>query len=416
MSDSNAPGTMKLATQAIHIGQDADPSTGATVPPIYATSTYTQASPGVHKGFEYSRSHNPNRLGLEKCLAALEGGEAAASFASGLAATNALFASLLRPGDSIVAYSDMYGGTYRLLERIFRSWGLTARYTDDTSPSAIAGLIDATTRMVWIETPTNPMLRLLDIAAVAKAVREAEKSIPARPPAATPGPWTPATNQKIFLVVDNTFASPALQLPIKLGADIVMHSVTKYLGGHSDVVGGAVITAKSATMEPIRFYQNAAGGVSGPFDCFLVHRGIKTLAIRMRQHCENALKVAQWASQQRGFEQVIYPGLPNHPHHEIARRQMCGFGGMVTVVLKGGFEAASKFMSSTKLFACAESLGGVESLANHPAVMTHASIPKDVRERIGIVDSLVRLSVGIEDSDDLIADLDQALRAAVRIG
>ena len=406
---------MRLATQAIHVGQDPDPTTGATIPPIYATSTYTQAAPGEHKGYEYSRSHNPTRTGLEKCLAALEGGAVAASFASGLAGTSAIFSALLRPGDSVVAYGDMYGGTYRLLERIMRPWGLEARYTDDTSPAAIAGLIDQTTKLVWLETPTNPMLRLLDIAAISKAVKDAARGLSGvthHTLQTKAGTLNSAELGGILLAVDNTFASPALQRPISLGADLVLHSTTKYLGGHSDVVGGAVITAQSKTMTPIDFVQNAAGGVSGPFDCFLTQRGIKTLAVRMRQHCENALKVARWAAEQRGFEQVIYPGLPNHPQHELAKRQMSGFGGMVTCVVRGGFDGARRFMSSTKLFACAESLGGVESLVNHPAIMTHASIPKPMREKLGIVDGLVRLSVGIEDADDLIGDLEGALKKA----
>jgi cystathionine beta-lyase/cystathionine gamma-synthase len=391
---------MRFATQAIHIGQEPDPATGATVPPIYATSTYTQTAPGEHKGYEYSRTHNPTRTALERCLAALEGGEAAAAFASGLAATSAIFTSLLRPGDSIVAYSDMYGGTYRLLERVMRPWGLVPLYCDDPSPAAIADRIDDTTRMVWLETPTNPMLRLLDIAAIAGAARKRNEAGSARSD----------LPDRILLVVDNTFATPALQRPIPLGADLVLHSTTKYLGGHSDVIGGAVVAASAATLEPIRFVQNAAGGVPGPFDCFLTHRGIKTLSIRMRAHCENARGIAEWCTRQAAFEQVIYPGLPSHPQHELARRQMCGFGGMVSCVLRGGLEAARKFMSRTKLFACAESLGGVESLVNHPAVMTHASMPREVRERIGVVDGLVRLSVGIEAVDDLLADLEHALR------
>lgn len=401
---------LRFATRAIHIGQEPDPTTGATVPPIYATSTFTQEAPGKHKGYEYARGTNPTRDALARCLAALEGGAAGMSFASGLAATNAVICALCRPGDSVVAYSDMYGGTYRLLERIARPWGLEPRYTDKTDPAALAALVNETTRIVWIETPTNPMLRLLDIAAVAKAVKDKAARTGARPIAGKGG--SPMDHEfGLMLVVDNTFASPALQQPIALGADIVVHSTTKYLGGHSDVVGGAVVTAKAETMAPIKFYHNAAGGVSGPFDCFLTHRGIKTLAIRMRAHCDNALRVAQWAAEQKRFERVIYPGLPQHPDHALAKRQMCGFGGMVTIVLHGGFEAASRLMSATRLFSCAESLGGVESLINHPAVMTHASIPREVRERIGIVDGLVRLSVGIEDADDLIADLEHALRA-----
>lgn len=383
---------MKLSTKAIHVGQDPDPATGATVPPIYATSTYTQAAPGKHKGYEYSRSQNPTRNNLEACLAALEDGAAAAAFASGLAATNCLVGALLRPGDSVVAFADMYGGTYRLFERVFKPWGLVTRYTDSTDPAAIAALVDAKTKLVWIETPTNPMLRLLDIAAVAEVLRGVASG-----------------ESQPLLAVDNTFATPALQRPLELGADIVVHSTTKYIGGHSDVIGGAVVVADAKRMEPIRFYQNAAGGVPGPFDCFLTQRGLKTLEIRMQKHCENALRVARWAAEQRVFERVIYPGLPNHPDHALAKEQMNGFGGIVTCVLKGGFDAASRFMSSTRLFSCAESLGGVESLVNHPAIMTHASIPREIRERYGIVDGLVRLSVGIEDADDLIADLEQAI-------
>lgn len=406
---------MNFSTRAIHVGQDADPSTGATVPPIYATSTYTQTAPGVHKGFEYSRTHNPTRNNLEAVLASLEGGQAAACFASGLAATHALLVSLLRPGESIVAYSDLYGGTFRLFERVFKPWGLVTRYTDSTDPDALAGLIDDTTRMVWIETPTNPMLHLLDIAAAARRIRDAERHFGRvrRQDAPTPpAPGVPPPRPEgIVFVVDNTFASPALQRPIELGADLVLHSTTKYIGGHSDVVGGAVVAARADTLAPVRFVQNAAGGVPGPFDCFLTHRGVKTLEVRMAKHSANALRVAAWAAQQRAFERVIYPGLPTHPQHALAQRQMRAFGGIVTCVLAGGLDAAARFMSATRLFACAESLGGVESLVNHPAVMTHASVPPEVRRRIGIVDGLVRLSVGIEDADDLIADLEQALPA-----
>lgn len=402
----------KLATRAIHAGQDPDPTTGATIPPIYATSTYTQDAPGKNKGYEYARGNNPTRNNLQASLAALEGGQAGLSFASGLAATTAVFMALCRPGDSVVAYSDMYGGTFRLLERVLRPWGLAARYCDSTEPAAIAALVDSTTRIVWIETPTNPLLRLLDIAAVADAVRSRAKAVGTTPISARGG--SPMDHDfGLLLAVDNTFATPALQQPIRLGADLVVHSTTKYLGGHSDVIGGAVVTAKAETMAPMKFYHNAAGGVSGPFDCYLTHRGIKTLAVRMRQHCENAQRIAEWAAKQKGLSRVIYPGLANHTDHALARRQMSGFGGMVTIVFEGGFEPASRFMSATRLFSCAESLGGVESLVNHPAVMTHASIPREVRERIGISDGLVRLSVGIEDADDLVADLEQALRAAL---
>ena len=404
--------SMKLATQAIHVGQDPDPTTGATIPPIYATSTYTQQAPGKNKGFEYARGNNPTRNNLQSVLAAIEGGAAGMSFGSGLAATTAVFMSLCRPGDSVVAFSDMYGGTYRLLERVLRPWGLVPRYTDSSDPDAIAALVDDTTRIVWIETPTNPMLRLLDIAAVAKAVRARAAKTGTRPISAKGG--SPMDHELgMQLVVDNTFATPALQQPIRLGADLVVHSTTKYLGGHSDVIGGAVVAARAEAMAPIKFYHNSAGGVSGPFDCYLTHRGIKTLAVRMRQHCENAMRIAEWARKQKGLSKVIYPGLSDHPDHALAKRQMSGFGGMVTIVFEGGFEAASRFMSATRVFSCAESLGGVESLVNHPAVMTHASMPREVRERIGVVDGLVRLSVGIEDGDDLIADVEQAMRAAL---
>jgi cystathionine gamma-lyase len=386
---------MRFATRAVHVGQDPDAMTGATIPPIYLTSTYTQHAPGKHKGFEYSRTRNPTRDALQACLTALEEGADAASFASGLAATDALITALLRPGQSLVAYGDMYGGTFRLLDKVFKPWGLEPRYTFDTDPSAIASLVDRTTRMVWIETPTNPMLRLLDIEAIALKVRDAERKFGGGP---------------IHFVVDNTFATPALQQPLTLGADVVVHSTTKYLGGHSDIVGGALITKSAEIIEPIKFHQNAAGAVSSPFDCYLTQRGVKTLDLRMKRHCDNAQRVAAWAAEQGAFEQVIYPGLPAHPDHALARRQMRGFGGMVTVVLAGGLDAASCFMSALKVFACAESLGGVESLANHPAIMTHASVPRERREQLGIVDGLVRLSVGIEDADDLIEDLEQALR------
>jgi cystathionine gamma-lyase len=384
---------MRFATRAIHVGQAPDPTTGATIPPIHVTSTYTQAGPGEHKGFEYSRTDNPTRRNLEQCLSALEGGAAAAAFASGLAATNAVLAGLLRPGDAVVAYSDLYGGTYRILEQVFRPWGLVARYSDRNDPAAVAELIDDRTRLVWIETPTNPMLRLIDIAGVARAIQAKSRSGIGRP----------------LLAVDNTFATPALQRPLELGADLVVHSTTKYIGGHSDVIGGAVVAADAKVLEPLRFVQNALGGVPGPFDCYLAHRGIKTLHVRMRQHCENAARLAEWAAAQPAFERVIYPGLASHPEHALARHQMASFGGMVSVVLRGGYETARRFMSRMRVFACAESLGGVESLANHPATMTHASIPPDVRRRIGVVDGLARLSVGLEDIEDLIDDLAQAL-------
>ena len=374
-----------FATRAIHAGQDADPATGATVVPIYATSTYTQAAPGKHKGFEYSRTGNPTRAALETCLAALEGGERGLAFASGLAATTAVLAQL-KPGDEVAASADLYGGTYRLLERVFKPWGLAARYTDDPSPAGFAKIITKATKLVWIETPTNPLLQIVDIAAIAELAHKAGAP----------------------LAVDNTFASPYLQLPIKLGADLVVHSTTKYLGGHSDVVGGAVI-GKAELLGPIAFYQNAAGGVPGPFDAFLTLRGLKTLAVRMERHCTNARQLADWLTKQPQVQRVYYPGLSSHPGHELARRQMRDFGGMISISVKGGKDGALRFMTRTKLFSLAESLGGVESLVCHPATMTHASIPAEVRLARGIDDGLVRLSVGIEDVDDLGEDLRRAL-------
>jgi cystathionine gamma-lyase len=374
-----------FSTRAIHAGQNADPATGATVVPIYATSTYTQAAPGEHKGYEYSRSGNPTRTALETCLAALEGGERGLAFASGLAATTAVL-STLRPGDEVMAAADLYGGTYRLLERVFKPWGLIARYTDDSSPGGFAKLMTSATKLVWIETPTNPLLQLLDIAAIAEVAHKAGA----------------------LLAVDNTFASPYLQQPLALGADLVVHSTTKYLGGHSDVVGGAVI-GRRELLGPIAFYQNAAGGVPGPFDAYLTLRGLKTLAVRMDRHCANARQLASWLTEQPGIERVYYPGLASHPGHELAKRQMRDFGGMISVRLKGGKEGARRFLTRTKLFSLAESLGGVESLVCHPATMTHASIPADVRQARGVDDGLVRLSVGIEDAADLEEDLRQAL-------
>jgi cystathionine gamma-lyase len=374
-----------FATRAIHAGQDADPATGATVVPIYATSTYTQAAPGRHKGYEYSRSGNPTRTALETCLAALEGGERGLAFASGLAASTAVLATL-KPGEEVVAAADLYGGTYRLLERVFKPWGLATRYTDDASPAGFGKLITKSTKLVWIETPTNPLLQILDIAAIAELTHKAGA----------------------LLAVDNTFASPYLQQPIALGADLVVHSTTKYLGGHSDVVGGAVIGRKDL-LQPIAFYQNAAGGVPGPFDAYLTLRGLKTLAVRMEKHSANARRLAAWLSEQPQVERVYYPGLPSHPGHELAKRQMRDFGGMVSIRLKGGGETARRFLPRTKLFSLAESLGGVESLVCHPATMTHASIPADLRIARGVDDGLIRLSVGIEDADDLQEDLRQAL-------
>jgi cystathionine beta-lyase/cystathionine gamma-synthase len=377
-----------FSTRAIHAGQDADPTTGATVVPIYATSTYTQAGPGQHKGYEYSRSGNPTRTALETALAALEGGESGLAFASGLAATTAVFGALLRPGDEVASSADLYGGTFRLLDKVFKPWGLTARYTDDPTAAGFEAIITPKTKLVWIETPTNPLLQILDIAALADlAHRHGSK-----------------------LAVDNTFASPYLQRPLALGADLVVHSTTKYLGGHSDAIGGCVVGPKDV-LDPIKFFQNAAGGVPGPFDSYLVLRGLKTLAVRMDRHCENATTLAHWLVEHPAVARVFYPGLPDHPGHAIAARQMSQFGGMISLKLHGGIPAAKQFITRTRLFSLAESLGGVESLVCHPTTMTHASIPKEVREARGVDDGLIRLSVGIEDVADLRTDLDRALAA-----
>jgi cystathionine beta-lyase/cystathionine gamma-synthase len=378
--------THGFSTRAIHAGQDADPATGATVVPIYATSTYTQAAPGHHKGYEYSRSGNPTRTALESALAALEEGERGLAFASGLAATTAVFSALLRPGDEVAASADLYGGTFRLLDKVFKPWGLTARYTDDSSVAGFEKIITAKTKLVWIETPTNPLLQILDIAALAALSHK----------------------HGAKLAVDNTFASPYLQRPLALGADLVVHSTTKYLGGHSDVVGGCVVGAKEL-LDPIKFYQNAAGGVPGPFDSYLVLRGLKTLAVRMDRHCDNAMALATWLVKHPAVAKVYYPGLPTHPNHAVAAKQMKGFGGMISLKLHGGIPAAKQFLTRTKLFSLAESLGGVESLVCHPTTMTHASIPKEVREARGVDDGLIRLSVGIEDVADLRTDLERAL-------
>ena len=375
-----------FATRAIHAGQDADPATGATIVPIYATSTYTQAGIGQHKGYEYSRSGNPTRTALETCLAALEEGERGLAFASGLAATTAVFAALLRPGDEVVASADLYGGTFRLIDKVFKPWGLNARYTDQSSPSEFEAIMTPKTKMVWIESPTNPLLQILDIAAIADV----------------------AHRHGAKLVVDNTFASPYLQQPLKLGADLVVHSTTKYLGGHSDVVGGAVIGPKTL-LDPVKFYQNAAGGVPGPFDCYLTLRGLKTLALRMERHGMNAMELATWLTKQPQVERVYYPGLANHPGHAVAKKQMRNFGGMISMQLKGGADAAKRFFAKTMLFSLAESLGGVESLVCHPATMTHASIPAEERIKRGVDDGLIRLSVGIEDVDDLRNDLRRSM-------
>ena len=383
--------SLALATLAIHGGQAPDPSTGAVMPPIYATSTYAQPSPGQHSGFEYSRTQNPTRFAYERCIAALEGGSRGFAFASGMAAT-ATVLELLDSGDHVIAMDDLYGGSYRLFERVRkRSAGLDFSFVDLTDPAAFEAAITPKTRLVWIETPTNPMLKIVDIAAIAEVARR----------------------HGLKVVVDNTFASPMLQRPLTLGAHLVVHSATKYLNGHSDMVGGMVVVGDNTELaEQMAFLQNSVGGVQGPFDSFLALRGLKTLPLRMKAHCANALALAQWLEKHPAVEKVIYPGLPSHPQHELAGKQMAGYGGIVSIVLKGGFEAAKRFCEKTELFTLAESLGGVESLVNHPAVMTHASIPVARREQLGISDALVRLSVGVEDLGDLQVDLERALRAA----
>lgn len=387
-SDGSRPSRLGLGTLAIHGGQSPDPTTGAVMPPIYATSTYAQASPGVHQGFEYSRTHNPTRFAYERCVAALEGGSRGYAFASGMAATSTLL-ELLDSGSHVVAMDDLYGGSYRLFERVRkRSAGLDFSFVDLTDPAAFEAAIRPETRMVWIETPTNPMLKIVDLQAICQIARK----------------------RGIVSVVDNTFASPILQRPLEHGADIVMHSATKYLNGHSDMVGGMVVVGDNAGLaEQMAFLQNSVGAVQGPFDSFLALRGLKTLHLRMRAHCENAQAIAEALENHPAIEQVIYPGLRSHPHHALAARQMHGFGGIVSVRLKGGFEAAKRFCERTELFTLAESLGGVESLVNHPAVMTHASVPVERRAALGIADELVRLSVGVEALEDLRQELQAAL-------
>ena len=379
---------LKLGTLAIHGGQSPDPSTGAVMQPIYATSTYAQSSPGVHQGFEYSRTHNPTRFAYERCVAALEGGTRGFAFASGLAATSTLL-ELLDSGDHVIAMDDLYGGSYRLFERVRRrSAGLDFSFVDLTDPAKFEAAITAKTKLVWIETPTNPLLKIVDIAAISAIAKQ----------------------HGLLVAVDNTFASPMLQRPLEHGADIVMHSATKFINGHSDIVGGLLVVGDNPELaEQLAFLQNSIGAVQGPFDSFLALRGLKTLHLRMRAHCDNALALAQWLQTHDAVAEVIYPGLPEHPHHELAKRQMDGYGGMLSIRLKGGYEAAKRFCERLELFTLAESLGGVESLVNHPAVMTHASIPPARRTQLGLGDELVRLSVGVEDAGDLRADLGRAL-------
>lgn len=385
---------MKFSTRAIHVGQSADPTTGATIVPIYQTSTYTQEAVGQTRGYDYSRTINPTRVALEAQLAALENGRFASAFSSGMAATAATL-NLLAAGDHAVVTDDLYGGTYRLFSRVLTRYGIEFTYVDMSDLAAVRATVRANTKLFWIETPTNPLLKLIDIAAICALRAEIAP---------------PAT-----VIVDNTFASPYFQQPLKLGADVVVHSTTKYIGGHSDVVGGAVITNDSALHDVVKFHQNAVGGVPGPHDAWLTMRGAKTLALRMREHARNAQAVAEFLETHADVARVYYPGLPSHPQHELAKRQMSGFGGMVSLVLTGPPERALDFAHRLELFSLAESLGGVESLICHPARMTHGSIPQADRERRGITDGLLRLSVGIEDIDDLLEDLTRGLGLVRRV-
>lgn len=378
---------MKFNTKVIHAGVEPDPSTGAIMTPIFQTSTFVQEAPGIHKGYEYARTQNPTRIALEKCLAELENGSHGICFSSGMAAVDAAI-KLLSSGDEVISTNDLYGGTYRSFTKIYSRFGIGFHFTDMTDPARIKALINANTRMLWVETPTNPMLNIIDIKAVAEIARE----------------------HKLLLVVDNTFASPYLQNPLDLGADIVLHSATKYLGGHSDVVSGALVVKNNALAEQLYFIQNGNGAIPGPQDCFLVLRGIKTLHLRVQRSCENAGAIARFLQKHPKVDKVYWPGFDTHPNHQVARSQMRGFGAMVSFTLKGDdYDAAVSILSNTHVFSLAESLGGIESLIGHPASMTHASIPKEERAKTGLVDSLIRLSVGVEDIDDLLQDLGTAL-------
>lgn len=378
---------MKFGTKAVHAGVEPDPTTGAIMTPIYQTSTYVQAAPGDHKGYEYSRTGNPTRNALEKAIAELENGSYGACFGSGMAAIDCVI-KMLKPGDEVISTNDLYGGTYRLFTKIYEGFGIKFHFVPMGNVETVKAKVNSNTKLIWVETPTNPMMNIIDIEAMSKIAKAAGA----------------------LLAVDNTFATPALQQPLDLGADIVMHSVTKYLGGHSDVVMGALVVKDKALSERMYFIQNSSGAVCGPMDSFLVLRGLKTLSIRMKQHCINGKEIAHWLKNHPKVDKVYWPGFETHPNHEVAKKQMSGFGGMVSFTLKENtIAAATKVLSNTHLFALAESLGGVESLIGHPASMTHASIPKEEREKTGVVDSLIRLSIGIEDAEDLIADLNKAL-------
>ncbi|MDA7567667.1 cystathionine gamma-synthase [Flavobacteriaceae bacterium] len=378
---------MKFNTKTIHGGQEHDKAYGSVMPPIYQTSTYAQSTPGGHKGYEYSRTHNPTRNALEKSFASIENGNYGLAFGSGLAAIDAVI-KLLKPGDEVISTNDLYGGTYRLFTKIYETFGIKFHFIGMENASKIEMYINKNTKLIWVETPTNPMLNIIDLKAVSKIAKKYE----------------------VLLAADNTFATPYLQKPLDLGADIVMHSATKYLGGHSDVVMGALVVKEKELADKLYFIQNASGAVCGPQDSFLVLRGIKTLHVRMQRHCENGRAIAAYLEQHPKIEKVYWPGLKTHPNHDIAKAQMKDFGGMLSFTTKGNsYEASIRIVEKLKIFTLAESLGGVESLSGHPASMTHASIPKEEREKTGVIDSLIRLSVGIEDIDDLISDLDQAL-------
>jgi cystathionine gamma-lyase len=388
-TDHLPPGA-RLETLAIHGGQHPEPVTGAVMPPIFQASTYAQKGPGEHSGYEYSRSHNPTRYALERAVAAVEGGTWGLAFGSGLAATSTV-AQLLDAGDRVVAGDDMYGGTFRLFERVLRRQaGLRFDYVDATDPARVAEALARPARLVWIETPTNPMLKLADLRMIAAACKA----------------------HGALLAVDNTFMSPACQRPLELGADLVVHSTTKYIGGHSDAVGGVIVGRDPGLYERLGFLQNAVGAVPGPMDCYFTLRGLKTLPLRMQRHQDNALAVARFLEAHPKVERVLYPGLPSHPQHALARAQMSGFGGMISMYLRGRLDEARRFLGAVRIFTLAESLGGVESLIEHPAIMTHASVPKENRERLGIADGFVRVSVGVEHVDDLLRDLEHALAAA----